>query len=103
EHVFSAKAGTCSFLVPGAFYQAAGPYQSAYFVIRKESTEQAVSTIPVSVSVLDNAGFLTTGELTPYLSILDGKIDTIPKRIAAMSEPYDTPLETIESGGNSIG
>lgn len=103
EHVFSAKAGTCSFLVPGAFYQAAGPYQSAYFVIRKESTEQAVSTIPVSFSVLENAVFMTTGELTPYLSNVDGKIDTISKRIASITETYNTTLDTIDSGVNSIG
>ena len=103
EHVFSAKAGTCSFLVPGAFYQVAGPYQSAYFVIRKESTEQAVSTIPVSFSVLENAVFMTTGELTPYLSNVDGKIDTISKRIASITETYNTTLDTIDSGVNSIG
>lgn len=103
EHVFSAKAGTCSFLIPGAFYQAAGPYQSAYFVIRKESTEQAVSTIPVSFSVLENAVFMTTGELTPYLSNVDGKIDTISKRIASITETYNTTLDTIDSGVNSIG
>lgn len=103
EHVYSAKAGTCSFLVPGAFYQAAGPYQNAYFVIRKSGTDQAVSTIPVSFTVMENAVIMTSGELTPYLSQVDGKLDAVSKRVAGITDSYNTMLDTISTGVSSIG
>lgn len=103
EHVYSAKAGTCSFLLPGAFYQNAGPYQTAYFVIRKAATDQAVSTIPVSFSVMENAVFMTTGEMTPYLAQVDGRLDAVSKRVAGITSTYNTMLDTISSGVDSIG
>ncbi|MGM9907335.1 hypothetical protein [Limosilactobacillus sp.] len=74
EHVYSAKAGTCSFLIPGAFYQAAGPYQTAYFVIKKADTDQAVSTIPVKMNVMENAVFMTTGESQTWFDEYNGQL-----------------------------
>lgn len=74
EHVYSPKAGTCSFLIPGAFYQAAGPYQNAYFVIKTADTNQAVSTIPVQFNVEENAVFMTTGESETWLDEYNGQL-----------------------------
>lgn len=103
EHVYSAKAGTCSFLVPGAFYQAAGPYQNAYFVIKKTDTDQAVSTIPVSFSVMENAVFMTTGESVPYLANVDGELDAVSKRVTSITSSYNDMLDTINDGVSGIG
>ncbi len=74
EHVYSQKAGTCSFLVPGAFYQATGPYQNAYFVIKTADTNQAVSTIPVKFTVEENAVFMTTGESQTWFDEYNGQL-----------------------------
>lgn len=79
EHVDSPKAGTCSFLVPGAFYQAAGPYTNAYFVIRKADTGQAVSTIPVSMTVVENAVFMTTNESQTWFGEYNGQLEEYAK------------------------
>lgn len=103
EHVFSPKAGTCSFLVPGAFYQTVGPYQPAYFVIKKTNTDQVVSTIPVSFSVMENAVFMTTGESVPYLANIDGKLDAVSKRVASITSSYNDMLDTINNGVSGIG
>ena len=102
EHVFSAKAGTCSFLIPGAFYQAAGPYQNAYFVIKKTGTEQVVSTIPVSFSVLENAVFMTTGESVPYLANVDGKIADVAKRVDSVTTAFNETLNTINDSATAV-
>ena len=102
EHVFSAKAGTCSFLVPGAFYQAAGPYQNAYFVIKKVGTDQVVSTIPVSFSVMENAVFMTTGESVPYLASVDGKIADVAKRVDSVTSAFNATLNTINDSATSV-
>lgn len=103
EHVFSPKAGTCSFLVPGAFYQAAGPYQNAYFVIKTDGSDQVVSTIPVSFSVMENAIFMTTGEMTPYLANVDGRLAEVSKRVGSISSTFNQMLDAITDGVNSVG
>lgn len=103
EHVFSPSAGTCSFLVPGAFYQAAGPYQNAYFVIKKANTDQVVSTIPVSFSVMESAVFMTAGESVPYLANIDGNLDAVSKRVASITSSYNDMLDTINDGVSGIG
>lgn len=102
EHVFSPKAGTCSFLVPGAFYQTAGPYQPAYFVIKKTNTDQVVSTIPVSFSVMENAVFMTTGESVPYLASVDGKIADVAKRVDSVTSAFNATLNTINDSATSV-
>lgn len=102
ERVFSPKAGTCSFLVPGAFYQAAGPYQNAYFVIKKVGTDQVVSTIPVSFSVMENAVFMTTGESVPYLANVDGKIADVAKRVDSVTTAFNETLNTINDGATAV-
>lgn len=103
ERVYSAAAGTCSFLIPGAFYQAVGPYQSAYFVIKKTDTDQVVSTIPVSFSVMESAVFMTAGESVPYLANVDGKIEVVSKRVDSIASSYNTMLDAIDTGVNSVG
>lgn len=102
EHVFSAKAGTLSFLIPGAFYQAVGDYQNAYFVIKKTGTDQVVSTIPVSFTVMENAIFMTTGESVPYLANVDGKIADVAKRVDSVTTAFNETLNTINDSATSV-
>lgn len=102
EHVFSAKAGTLSFLIPGAFYQAVGDYQNAYFVIKKTGTDQVVSTIPVSFTVMENAIFMTTGESVTYLANVDGKIADVAKRVDSVTTTFNETLNTINDSATSV-
>lgn len=102
EHVFSPKAGTLSFLIPGVFYQAAGPYQNAYFVIKKTGTDQVVSTIPVSFTVMENAVFMTTGESVPYLANVDGKIADVAKRVDSVTTAFNETLNTINDSATAV-
>ena len=102
EHVFSHKAGTLSFLIPGSFYQAVGPYQTAYFVIKKTGTDQVVSTIPVSFSVMEGAVFMTTGESVPYLANVDGKIADVAKRVDSVTSAFNETLNTINDSATAV-
>lgn len=57
--------GTLDFTIPGAFYQAVGDYQQAYFRI-KDSNNQVVSTINVAFTTLAGADYMTTGDSRIY-------------------------------------
>lgn len=96
EHVYSAKAGTCSFLVPGPFYQAAGPYTNAYFVIKKADTGQAVSTIPVAMTVVENAVFMTTNESETYLDEYEGRLLKFQKLLDQWMEGSGGQIEGVQ-------
>lgn len=106
EHVYSAKAGTCSFLIPGVFYQAAGPYQTAYFVIKKADTDQAVSTIPVQMTVMENAVFMTTGESQTWFDEYNGQLkqyaDTLKTWIDGSGSQIEANQQLINSAQNKI-
>lgn len=104
EHVYSYKAGTCSFLVPGAFYQAIGDYQTAYFVIKKN--DQAISTIPVAITVYEGATLMTSGESVTWFDEYNGQIQkyakTLQDWISGSGDQIAANQKLIDSAQNSI-
>lgn len=59
--VIDPSVGTLDFTIPGAFYQALGDYQQAYFRI-KDSNNQVISTINVAFTTLAGADYMTYGD-----------------------------------------
>lgn len=76
--------GTVDFTIPGAFYQRVGDYDRAYFRI-KDSNDQVVSTVNVSITVIQGAGYLTTGDSQIYDGNVDNQLAQIEQKVATFT------------------
>lgn len=74
-------AGMLDFTIPGAFYQAVGDYQQAYFRI-KDSNNQVVSTINVAFTTLAGADYMTTGDSRIYNGYVKQSMAGIEQEVA---------------------
>lgn len=73
--------GMLDFTIPGAFYQAVGDYQQAYFRI-KDSNNQVISTINVKFSVIEGADYLTLGDSQIYNGYVQQSMAGIEQDVA---------------------
>ncbi len=73
--------GTLDFTIPGAFYQALGDYQQAYFRI-KDNNNQVISTINVAFSTLAGADYLTLGDSKIYNGYVHQGMANIEQEVA---------------------
>ena len=92
--VISSSGGLVEFTVPSQFYQADGPYSTAYFEIRSTTTDTVISTINVSFEVLESATIMTTGQSEVYNNEMGNKMDSInasiTNQLKALQEQVDT-------------
>lgn len=75
--VDSSAGGLVQFTVPAQFYQADGPYSTAYFELRSTTTDTVISTINVSFEVLESATIMTTGQSEIYNSAMSNKMESV--------------------------
>lgn len=73
--------GMLDFTIPGAFYQAVGDYQQAYFRI-KDSNSQVVSTINVAFTTLAGADYMTTGDSRIYNGYVKQSMAGVEQEVA---------------------
>lgn len=73
--------GMLDFTIPGAFYQAVGDYQQAYFRI-KDSNNQVISTINVAFTTLAGADYMTTGDSKIYNGYVSQSMAGIEQEVA---------------------
>lgn len=92
--VISSSGGLVEFTVPSQFYQADGPYSTAYFELKSTSDDTVISTINVSFEVLESATIMTTGQSEVYNNEMGNKMDevntSITNQIKALQEQVDT-------------
>ncbi|RDG20879.1 hypothetical protein DQM14_01995 [Limosilactobacillus fermentum] len=75
--VDSSAGGLVQFTVPAQFYQADGPYSTAYFELRSTSSDTVISTINVSFEVLESATIMTTGQSQIYNNEMSNAMESI--------------------------
>lgn len=75
--VDSSAGGLVQFTVPAQFYQADGPYNTAYFELRSTTTDTVISTINVSFEVLESATIMTTGQSEIYNNEIGNKMESV--------------------------
>lgn len=75
--VDSSAGGLVQFTVPAQFYQADGPYSTAYFELRSTTTDTVISTINVSFEVLESATIMTTGQSQIYNNEMNNTMESI--------------------------
>lgn len=75
--VDSSAGGLVQFTVPAQFYQADGPYSTAYFELRSTSSDTVISTINVSFEVLESATIMTTGQSQIYNNEMNNAMESI--------------------------
>ena len=75
--VDSSAGGLVQFTVPAQFYQADGPYSTAYFELRSTTTDTVISTINVSFEVLESATIMTTGQSEIYNNSMSNTMESI--------------------------
>ena len=75
--VDSSAGGLVQFTVPAQFYQADGPYSTAYFELRSTTTDTVISTINVSFEVLESATIMTTGQSEVYNNEMSNAMESI--------------------------
>lgn len=75
--VDSSAGGLVQFTVPSQFYQADGPYNTAYFELKSTSDDTVISTINVSFEVLESATIMTTGQSEVYNNEMGNKMDEV--------------------------
>ena len=92
--VISSSGGLVEFTVPSQFYQADGPYSTAYFELRSTSSDTVISTINVSFEVLESATIMTTGQSEVYNSEMSNTMESvnasINSQLKALQEQVDT-------------
>ena len=92
--VDSSAGGLVQFTVPKQFYQADGPYNTAYFELKSTSSDTVISTINVSFEVLESATIMTTGQSEVYNNEMGNKMDevnaSITNQLKALQEQVDT-------------
>lgn len=75
--VDSSAGGLVQFTVPAQFYQADGPYSTAYFELRSTSSDTVISTINVSFEVLESATIMTTGQSAIYNNEMSNTMESV--------------------------
>lgn len=75
--VDSSAGGLVQFTVPAQFYQADGPYSTAYFELRSTTTDTVISTINVSFEVLESATIMTTGQSEIYNNSMSNAMESV--------------------------
>lgn len=75
--VDSSAGGLVQFTVPSQFYQADGPYNTAYFELRYTSSDTVISTINVSFEVLESATIMTTGQSEVYNNEMSKTMESV--------------------------
>lgn len=75
--VDSSAGGLVQFTVPAQFYQADGPYSTAYFELRSTTTDTVISTINVSFEVLESATIMTTGQSEIYNNSMSNTMESV--------------------------
>lgn len=73
----SSAGGLVQFTVPAQFYQADGPYSTAYFELRSTSSDTVISTINVSFEVLESATIMTTGQSEIYNNEMSNTMESV--------------------------
>lgn len=73
----SSAGGLVQFTVPSQFYQADGPYSTAYFELRSTSSDTVISTINVSFEVLESATIMTTGQSQIYNNEMSNTMESV--------------------------
>ncbi|MGF0081405.1 BppU family phage baseplate upper protein [Limosilactobacillus reuteri] len=73
--------GMLDFTIPGAFYQAVGDYQQAYFRI-KDSNNQVISTINVAFTTLAGTDYMTTGDSKIYNGYVSQSMAGVEQEVA---------------------
>lgn len=79
--VDSSAGGLVQFTMPAQFYQADGPYSTAYFELRSTTTDTVISTINVSFEVLESATIMTTSQSEIYNSAMSNTMESIDASI----------------------
>ena len=80
--VDSSAGGLVQFTVPSQFYQADGPYNTAYFELKSINDDTVISTINVSFEVLESATIMTTGQSEVYNNEMGNKMDEVNTSIS---------------------
>ena len=86
-NMVSPTGGLLIFGVPAAFYQHAGQYQHAYFVITDKDADgntTSTSTINVNFTVLENGVEVSNVDSTIYISSVDRLLSQAKSRIEAV-------------------
>lgn len=81
--VDSSAGGLVQFTVPAQFYQADGPYSTAYFELRSTSSDTVISTINVSFEVLESATIMTTGQSQIYNNEMSNTMESVNASISS--------------------
>lgn len=102
----SSAGGLLQFTVPSQFYQADGPYSTAYFELRSTSSDTVISTINVSFEVLESATIMTTGQSEVYNNEMGNKMDevnaSITNQLKALQEQVDTASTLVKTAQASL-
>lgn len=104
--VDSSAGGLVQFTVPAQFYQADGPYNTAYFELKSTSDDMVISTINVSFEVLESATIMTTGQSEVYNNEMGNKMDevntSITNQLKALQEQIDTASTLVKTAQASL-
>ena len=98
-NMVSPTGGLLIFVVPAAFYQHAGQYQHAYFVITDKDADgntTSTSTINVNFTVLENGVEVSNVDSTIYISSVDRLLSQAKSRVEAVKIMGDNAEATIK-------
>lgn len=98
-NMVSPTGGLFIFGVPAAFYQHAGQYQHAYFVITDKDAEgntTSTSTVNVNFTVLENGIEVSNVDSTIYISSVDQLLSQAKSRVEAVKIMGDNAEATIK-------
>lgn len=93
--VDSSSGGLVQFTVPSQFYQADGPYNIAYFQLKKTSDDTVVSTINVNFEVLESATIMTTGQSEIYNSEMNNKMEKTNSLLTRLLSKAETDATNV--------
>lgn len=113
--VDSSAGGLVQFTVPSQFYQADGPYNTAYFELQSTSDDTVISTINVSFEVLESATIMTTGQSEVYNNAMSNTMESVNASInnqlqtlqaqvsnaAALAKTAQASLDAITTAANA--
>lgn len=92
--VDSSAGGLVQFTVPAQFYQADGPYSTAYFELRSTTTDTVISTINVSFEVLESATIMTTGQSEVYNNEMGNRMEKVNESITNQLKTLQEQVNT---------
>lgn len=104
--VDSSAGGLVQFTVPAQFYQADGPYSTAYFELRSTSSDTVISTINVSFEVLESATIMTTGQSEIYNNEMGNRMEkvneSITNQLKNLQEQVNTASTLVKTAQASL-